>query len=136
MRVRNKDIFLKFDFVHSSPDTTVEVYDNSFNPIYINQDCTISTTLPNKIIIRLLRVCESELTKISLAGIKISAEKLQQIIEYKTCKYKLQTPSDLEKFPSQRTTKCNKDGYLVLNLFHRNPFAIHLYAGNTINFKL
>lgn len=132
----NKSFFLNFDFKHSSSDTTVELYDADFNFIDNIVDNQLEVFLPCKIIIRLVNVEQSEIRKVSLANIKFNNDNLLQILEYKVCKYKLRSIVDLEKFPSIKSTKFNHDGYFILNLFHRNPFAIHLYVGNTINFKL
>jgi len=126
MRFPNKNFILNVNFAHSSNLTKLEIYDD--NQILVN--------LPCKIILRLVDVEESELLNVSLAGIKFKQENLLSILEYKVCKYKLQSLADLDKFPSTRSTKCNNDGYYIINLFNRNPFAIHLFVGNTINFKL
>lgn len=136
MRFQDKSFLLKTDIRHSSADTKVEFYDENFNQLDIEENSMVRVTLPSKLIIRLINVVDSELLKISLASIKLRQESLLQILEYKFCKYKLTSIRDLEKFQSTRSTSCKKDGYFVLNLFHRNPFAIHLFVGNTINFKL
>lgn len=135
MWFQNKSIFLKIDIKHSSPHTGVEYYDTNFVKLKSDLD-TIAVKLPNKIIVRFTDVVESELVKVSLSGLKFNNESLLQILEYRACKYKLDSVKDLEKFPVQRTTKCVKDGYFIINLFHRNPFAVHLYTSNTIPFKL
>lgn len=135
MWVRDKSIFLKIDIKHSSPNTGVEYYDGNFVRLKCDLD-TVAVKLPNKIIARFTNVEESELVKVSLSGLKFNHESLLQILEYRACKYKLDSVKDLEKFPVQRTTKCVKDGYFIINLFHRNPFAVHLYTANTIPFKL
>ena len=136
MRFHDKKFFLKIDLQHSLEDTQVEFFDSKFNLLKIDQNNNIQLELPNKLIIRLVNVETSELTRLYLSGLKFNHDSLLKILEYKICKYKLATLSDLEKFPDQKSTKCDKDGYFIVNLFHRNPFAIHLYTENTINVKL
>lgn len=131
----NKNFFLDFNFVHSSNFTKLEIYDDNFN-ILACVNNQVMVNLPCVIILRLVAVQKSELTSVSLAGIKFKQEALLSMLEYKVCKYKLHSLPDLNKFPSARSTKCSNDGYFIINLFDRNPFAIHLFTGNTINFKL
>lgn len=135
MRFPNKNFILNVNFAHSSNLTKLEIYDDNLNTLAYD-DNQVLINLPCKIILRLVDVKESELLNVSLAGIKFKQENLLSILEYKVCKYKLQSLADLDKFPSTRSTKCNNDGYYIINLFNRNPFAIHLFVGNTINFKL
>lgn len=131
----NKNFLLTTEFNHSTADTIVEVYDQNFNRIDYN-DCCLQVNLPNMVIFRLMNVNQSEITRMSLAGINFNRDSLIDIVEYKICKYKLQSLQELKKFQSQKTLTCNKDGYFVTNFFNRNPFAIHLGVANKINFKL
>ena len=112
----------------------IEYYDCNFTRLECNYTNNIPIFLPNKIIVRLSNVVESEIVKVTLCGLKFSQESLLKILEYRPCKYMLKSYHDLTKFPSQITTKCNKDGYYVFNFFNKNPFAIHLYTQNTIPF--
>jgi hypothetical protein len=136
MRFHNKHFLLTTELIHTS-DTVVQVYDSKF--VCLNPDGdykNIQVTLPNKITFRLSNVQRSNLVKISLAGINFSRENLAKILEYRTCKYKCNSLEELEKFPNTRSMEWEKDGYFTLNLFDRNPFAIHLYTGNRINYKI
>lgn len=135
MWFQNKNIFLNIDIKHSSDKTLVEYYDCNFTKLECDKDNNVSITLPNKIIIRLCNVLDSTIIGVSLCGLKFNDDNLLKILEYRTCKYLLTSLKDLEKFPSQLSLNCSKDGYYVLNLFHRNPFAIHLNTANTIPIK-
>jgi hypothetical protein len=135
MRFRNKNFLLTTEFTHANKDTVVQVYNGEFE--LLNPDGNnLEIALPNKIIFRLSNVEQSKLVKLSLAGINFDRESLLKVVEYKVCKYKCNSLKELEKFPSTRLVSIEKDGYFILNLFDRNPFTIHLYSGNRINFKI
>jgi hypothetical protein len=100
----------------------------------------LDATLPNKLIIKITVTdgpISPELFYFSLAGIEVKKAILPRCIDYKIVSNDVPITSlnQLYDFPSENTLQWINDGYVIVDLFHANPIAWHLYIGNKIDFK-
>lgn len=150
MRIPNSSFFpVKIDFKcagRRSRRSEFQIYDSTFKPVNSNRiindsidTLTLTVMLPQKLAIKTPVGSDQypiELIGLSVAGIKVTKNKLLSCIEYKSTDRDLDisTADQIINLPSIQTLTCQQPGYVILNLFHPNPFAWHLYIGNTIRF--
>lgn len=146
MRICHKTIFpVKIDIkldddLSNGCDFTI--YDSTFNIIESFSNTTrleFDIALPNRLMIQVnsnRAPFRAELSRFNLAGINVERDKLLTAIEYRTRQSDTQITSidELNKLPSEKSLTCTRNGYVIVNLFHPNPFAWHLYLGNKIKF--
>lgn len=136
MRLCNQTFLLTAEFDHDAIDK-ICVFDNSGNQLASgNASIQLNVTLPNRIIFRLRNCKNSRLKRMQLVGITIDSKSLLNIVEYKQSRQDINAMQELDSLPTTRTLQFNQDGYLIVNLFHPNPFALHLFIGNQIKFEL
>ena len=125
--------------------TEINVYDCSFHclPVKSKKKNSImefetNIELPNKLIIEIGRTpnqCFLELEYFILAGIKVGKELLLKCLEHKMTPVNnsLRSLDQLSNTITKKTLVW-EEGYVVIDLFHSNPFAWHLFLGNKIKF--
>lgn len=150
MRLPNPTLFpLKIEL--RSPDLALlglelRVFDSDLAPYHSRHNAydtihwlELDVAPPQKIIIKLSISDDRspvELTNFDLAGIKVSKDKLLNCLEYRPNPLNLAVTDAQAIFdlPISQTLTWSQPGYVIINLFHPNPFAWHLYIGNTIRF--
>jgi len=136
MRLYNKTFSLTAEFVHEQNDAEVQVLNQQVELLHVGHtSLALDVQLPDKIVFRLRNAAGSLLKRVQVIGITIDSKSLLNIVEYKTSKHNVNTREELETLPTTRTLQWNQDGYLILNLFHPNPCALHLFIGNQIKFE-
>jgi hypothetical protein len=135
---------LKIDVTSSdiSRDIITNVYDSSFNRLPMKKNVMgqveqvqIDINLPNCIILEInTGATGSEFSQMSLAGIRIEKNKLSDVILYYSGKLDQPSMDKILELPVQKTVLFNHAGYAMINLFHCDPFAYHMFVGNKIQF--
>jgi len=140
MRIRDSTFLLKISITSSeiSPTAIIDAYDSSFNKLQITksvlgqiEQVQIDVCLPDRIILE-INSDSSELSQMSLAGIRIENNKLPGLISYYSGKIDQPNMEKILELSVENTLLWNRPGYAIINLFHSDPFAWHLYIGNKI----
>jgi len=98
---------------------------------------TAEISLPMKLILAIRFQNDGhgfELDRFSLAGLDVDKNALLNCSEYKysSSHDTIQTVEQLHDLESYKTFGWHSNGYGIINIFHPNPFAWHLYIGNKI----
>jgi hypothetical protein len=142
MWIYNSMFLLKIDVTSSdlSRNIITNVYDSSFNRLPMKKNVTgqieqvqIDINLPNSIILEIDPI-GGEFSQMSLAGIKLEKNKLSDVILYYTGQLAQPSMDKILELPVQKTVLWNHAGYAMINLFHYDPFAYHMFIGNKIQF--
>jgi hypothetical protein len=140
MRIRDSTFLLKIDItsLKESPSVITNAYDSFFNKLPITksvlekiEQVQVDVCLPNKIILE-INSNNNELSQMSLAGIRIEKNKLSDLIAYYSGQIDQPNMEKILELPVQNNLLWNHPGYAIINLFHSDPFAWHLYIGNKI----
>jgi hypothetical protein len=121
MRIQHKIFPLTIGLRHANENQVeINVFGLDSEPLLFErkiegnlETIDIQTYLPNTVKIELTSDAQAELTSMSLAGIKVNNELLKHQFDY------------------DPLTGCS---CIVIDLFHPNPFAYHMYKGNKIRF--
>jgi len=145
MRLYNTPFFLvKIDFEHlpgSVDDCCLIAFDRDLVELPMKQTIEnnvrkieLNIQLPNKLIIRSSHSNDQvKVKKFNLAGIDVDKDKLLQCSEYRLCDQEsINSFGDFANFEATKTLDWARSGYMIVDLFHPNPFAWHLYIGNKI----
>jgi hypothetical protein len=131
MRLYNKTFPLIAEF--ESSETGIQVYDHRFELLdTATAQFSLEIALPGRLAFR--TDASARFVKMSLSGINFDRTSLLNIVEYKISKNTVTSWEQLDRLSTTRTLSWDQDGYLLLNLFHPNPFALHLFIGNKIKF--
>lgn len=127
-------------------DCDFSLYDSRWQQLSVQQtrnrniyQLDVDICLPSKLIVK-FQCAKSdtklELRSLNLVGINVQKSKLLNCLEYKPDpEGSVERSWDyLQGLPSQKKTEWAHQGYVILDFFHPNPFAWHLYIGNNIQF--
>lgn len=150
MRIRSSNNILTITLKHEQSTNLVDVaaYDKNFQtltcqrtPMGDHEKVSIKISLPNKLMIVFGSNQSStnhkfELTGMALAGINFNLETITKIIESKFVNEgdMIEKPHDFSKYASSNSKIFTGHSCMILNLFHHNPIAYHLFVGNRIKF--
>lgn len=150
MRLYNTPFFLvKIDIenLYGSSDTyDLSMYDADFVKLPLVRQTQnhldkieLNIQLPNKLIIEVVQPPGMDnhqlgIKKFNLAGIDVDKDHLLRCSEYRLCgsNNSVESMSDIMALETTKTLTWTGSGYLIIDLFHPNPFAWHLYIGNKI----
>lgn len=146
MRIRDETFLFRLDIKHVG-DSHIDIYDRSWTLMHDlditsgTQSVDLEICLPNKLTLCVRNIDSKihnspsvELLRMSLAGIDIQKESMLKIIDYRfTSESVLPGPIDISRFQSSKTLYW-QSGYVEVNLFHPDPFALHLLIDNKIKF--
>lgn len=146
MRIRNETFLFSIDLKHHHTGR-VDIYDAGFNQLITRRSLNtnierieIDICLPNRLIVVVSKehdVGKIELVKMRLAGIDIAQENMLKILDYRQAsisKYTSHTLDQVLSLPAHKLSLWENEGYATIDLFHPDPFALHLFIGNKINF--
>jgi len=129
----------------SSPDvptTVVGVYDQDFNLLAMRankngefEQIEIDVCLPNQIVLQIRPGRDpSELSQMTLAGIRLEKKLLEKVVTLHMGEVDQPDLKKISILPAEKKLLWNQTGYVIINLFHHDPFAWHLLIGNRIKF--
>lgn len=122
----------------------ISVFDGKFNKLVIEKISKKNTkiimteiSLPTQLIMEIkfhTNRCALDLDRFYLAGIEVNKSVLAGRLEYKYLPndHTIKSVKQLDDIESHNVLRWNRDGYAVINIFHPNPFAWHLYIDNKI----
>lgn len=147
MRIRDETFLFSIDIKHHC-EGRVDIYDSGFNLLTTRRSKTENVEhieadicLPNKLILVVSKeqaIGKIELVKMRLTGLAISQESALKILDYRQASVSKYDSCSLEQIlsiPAYKSLSWDDEGYVIVDFFHPDPFALHLFIGNKINFK-